>query len=252
MVRYRHAPLPGNKCIRLATIHPGSFNDDVVVSFQTVAFPGPEYEALSYVWGLKEDPLPVYVSRCDDGATSVLQETRNLRLEVMLMTQSLVVALRHLRYVEKPRTMWIDALCIHQTDAAEKGPQVAMMGDIFRHAHKVIAWLGPEQNESSLAMDWMSYLASQIEVDHTAVFISAADGCSDPSIADTHVELPLDPRDLRSVYHLICRPWFERLWVRQEIQLANSDAVIVCGFQQLPMPKTLGSALRYSLSTSRT
>ena len=26
------------------------------------------------------------------------------------------------------------------------------------------------------------------------------------------------------------RPWFERLWVQQEIRLANDDTILMCGF----------------------
>ncbi|KAI4866865.1 HET-domain-containing protein [Hypoxylon rubiginosum] len=235
MVRYRYTPLPGNNYIRLATIHPGKFEDDIVISFRTLPFPGPEYEyeALSYAWGSKEDPLPVYVSRCDVGTASAAQQTCKVKLKSILTTRNLDIALRHLRYVDKPRVMWIDALCIHQADAIEKGPQVAMMGDIFRLAHRVVVWLGPEENDSNHAMDLMHSLGSQVEVNYRMATMSAADGCTDPSLGDANALLPLDAKGLRSVYHLISRQWFERLWVRQEIQLANSNAVVMCGFRQV-------------------
>lgn len=37
---------------------------------------------------------------------------------------------------------WIDALCIDQTNTAERNHQVAHMGHIYAHALKVIVWLG--------------------------------------------------------------------------------------------------------------
>ena len=38
--------------------------------------------------------------------------------------------------------IWIDAVSINQNDIAEKNVQVAMMGDIYKNAARVIAWLG--------------------------------------------------------------------------------------------------------------
>ncbi|KAI6091906.1 HET-domain-containing protein [Hypoxylon rubiginosum] len=233
MVRYRYTPLPGNNYIRLATIHPGKFKDDIVVSFQTLPFPGPKYEALSYAWGSKKNPLPVYVSGCDVGTTLALRKICKLRFEKISSTQNLCIALRHLRYVDQPRVMWIDALCIHQADTAEKGPQVVMMGDIFRLAHRVVAWLGPEENDSNHAMALIRYIGLQVEVDYFTHIMSAVDGCPDPELADKNTRLPWNARSYRSVYHLISRQWFQRLWVRQEISLANPEAIVMCGFWQV-------------------
>lgn len=38
--------------------------------------------------------------------------------------------------------LWIDAVCIDQTDHREKSRQVAQMGDIYRDAERVLVWLG--------------------------------------------------------------------------------------------------------------
>ncbi|KAI1404053.1 HET-domain-containing protein [Hypoxylon fuscum] len=238
MVRYRYSPLPGesNRYIRLATIHPGKFEDDIVVSFHISPFPGDgssRYEALSYAWGSKKDPQPVYVSRCDAITTSALQNVCQIKFEKISTTRNLVISIRHLRYVDQPRVMWVDALCINQADQAEKGPQVAMMGEIFRLARRVIAWLGPEKNDSSRAMGLMGYLGAQVEVDFVSHTLRAADGCDNPSLADVNEILPLKEKELRSIYYLISKRWFERLWIRQEITLANSEAVIKCGFSEV-------------------
>jgi hypothetical protein len=36
-----------------------------------------------------------------------------------------------------------------------------------------------------------------------------------------------------SLRHLLSRHWFERLWIRQEIFLANPKAIVQCGSQQM-------------------
>ncbi|KAK8108335.1 HET-domain-containing protein [Apiospora kogelbergensis] len=43
--------------------------------------------------------------------------------------------------------------------------------------------------------------------------------------------MPIDFSEVefRSLVALLCRPWFTRLWIRQETFLANSHAIICCG-----------------------
>ncbi|KAI1374589.1 HET-domain-containing protein [Hypoxylon crocopeplum] len=235
MAEYQYKPLPGKNYIRVVSIHPGKSEDDIVISFRTSPFPQHRlcYDALSYVWGSETDPLPVYVGRSDSNIIRAIGKFHHAEHAKTLVTQNLAVALKHLRYVDKPRAMWIDALCINQADEAEKGPQVAMMGEIYRLAYRVVAWLGPEENDSNHAMDLINNLGSKIKYDPDTKIISVVDGGTDPSLGDRTVHLPFNNRDLHSIYHLISRKWFERLWIRQEILLANSEAIITCGSQQV-------------------
>lgn len=39
--------------------------------------------------------------------------------------------------------MWIDAICINQLGKLEKGPYVAIRGDINRLTASMVVWLGP-------------------------------------------------------------------------------------------------------------
>jgi hypothetical protein len=68
---------------------------------------GSEYEALSYLWG---DPTTTFAVVIDGRQ---LPNTRNFKS-----------ALQHLRLEEKPRTIWIDAICISQSDILEHNWQV--------------------------------------------------------------------------------------------------------------------------------
>jgi hypothetical protein len=47
--------------------------------------------------------------------------------------------------------LWIDALCINQSDVGERNHQVAQMKDIYQGAALVIAWLGEATNADALA-----------------------------------------------------------------------------------------------------
>ena len=42
------------------------------------------------------------------------------------------------------RLLWIDAICINQTDIDERNAQVAIMGDIYKEASRVLVWLENE------------------------------------------------------------------------------------------------------------
>ncbi|KAF3769358.1 heterokaryon incompatibility, partial [Cryphonectria parasitica EP155] len=137
------------------------------------------YEALSYVWGSMKSRKVVYVGSSDK---KTLRVTKNLQ-----------IALQNLRYPDKERVMWIDALCIDQSNNVEKGPQVALMGHLFECASRVVVWLGPEENGSGLAMERLAH------------------------IADPKVDLPMDTAQSMAVAHLLHRKWFDRLWIRQEI-----------------------------------
>ncbi|KAI9711034.1 MAG: hypothetical protein M1820_002472 [Bogoriella megaspora] len=86
------------------------------------------FEALSYCWG---DPTPTH---------SLL--IANWEFKV---TENLHSALRRLRFMDRERVLWIDALCINQADANEKSKQVGLMGKIYCLAKRVLLWLGEDQ-----------------------------------------------------------------------------------------------------------
>lgn len=51
------------------------------------------------------------------------------------------------------RILWIDAICINQSDDDEKSHQVAMMGDIYGKAATGLLWLGEEPEQPTPAID---------------------------------------------------------------------------------------------------
>lgn len=107
-----------------------------------------EYEALSYTWGDVKDLAN--------------------RGEILLhgqeheITQNLESGLRHLRFKDKPRILWADAVCINQTDLDERVQQVSQMHQIYNPggASHVLVWLG-EQGGAKLALDECSLVESE-------------------------------------------------------------------------------------------
>jgi hypothetical protein len=72
---------------------------------------------------------------------------------VLQMTENLFVALEHLRYENEERVMWIDAICVGQSNIQERSHQVKRMGDIFQLATGTIAWDGAKDKNSTLALN---------------------------------------------------------------------------------------------------
>jgi hypothetical protein len=91
----------------------------------------PSYEAISYCWGADVFPETLYLS---DGCT-------------LAVTDNLAAGLRRIRLKDRPRRLWVDAVCINQRDNTEKGHQVALMAKIYKNADYVLVWLG-ESNEA--------------------------------------------------------------------------------------------------------
>ncbi|KAI7783842.1 hypothetical protein LA080_011315 [Diaporthe eres] len=218
--------IPGEKSIRLATIYPGVGDDDVLVDLHIESFTihsPPRYEALSYVWGSTEPPEFVWVG---SPGRATLQVTTNLR-----------TALQHIRYPDQERVMWVDALCINQSDDVEKGAEVARMGELFACAAHVVVWLGPEADGSDMAMERLDHIGSQVDVDWGGMHRITPSARLEPvdgSIADPNSDLPMDAEQSAAVVSLLNRGWFDRLWIRQEILVAEDKAFVCCGPYQMP------------------
>lgn len=98
----------------------------------------PEYETVSYTWGGEDDDStlcrPVYVGPYWD---------------VLLQTRNCWNALLYLRPWRGVRMVWIDAVCINQSNADERSNQVSKMASIYRDALRVIVYLGDDVASTS-------------------------------------------------------------------------------------------------------
>ncbi|KAF2785688.1 hypothetical protein K505DRAFT_354874 [Melanomma pulvis-pyrius CBS 109.77] len=102
----------------------------------------PPYETLSYSWGTADNEEYIHITD--------LASTHNTPAWLKIR-KNLAAALRHLRYPDRPRTLWIDAICINQADIEERGRQ------------KVIIWLGSESEDSKHALETLEYFSKQVE-----------------------------------------------------------------------------------------
>ncbi|GAB1316503.1 hypothetical protein MFIFM68171_06713 [Madurella fahalii] len=215
-----YQPLSLPREIRLLVLEPGSGADEPVrcrlvhvdlLSWRT------RYDALSYTWG---DPAVRSTILCDGRPTSV--------------TTNLHSALVHLRDPHSPRVIWVDALCINQVDMEERGKQVKKMALIYSRARQVLIWLGEETSDVVHSLSALQELGPTFRTLHLRRMLSNAAPWLEPFI---HVFFPFpaipDPTPWESVCTLLERPWFQRMWVIQEVALARR-ATIICGHDTLP------------------
>ncbi|KAH6639409.1 heterokaryon incompatibility protein-domain-containing protein [Boeremia exigua] len=217
--------MPYDNSIRLLRIHKGTTSDpiEVTLEFARLDDTSPEYEALSYVWG---SSVPVSYIICRTTQTSIT------------VTRNLYDALKGMRRVDRDRVMWVDALCINQHDSKEKGTQVRKMNSIYASAARVVVWLGADDaGDAEGAFGLLCWLAN-LEGEGAHLETRSQDRV--PIILEREVDLQ-DCNAWAKVMMFFCQTWFTRLWVLQEIVLAQ-DAIFMWGDYSIPWAH-VGSAI---------
>ena len=86
----------------------------------------PDYEALSYTWGTRDESANIKVNaQWFPVSPNLLAALKQLRLN-------------HGKNGEPKRMLWIDAICINQSNNSEKSHQVMRMKDIYVNASNVL------------------------------------------------------------------------------------------------------------------
>jgi hypothetical protein len=145
---------PGSRSFRLLKLLPGE-ELDIEIKFEifhSSLDQNPTYEALSYAQRKNTRDMPVYIHGL----------TRHV-------TADLFRALRHLRFSDRIRTLWIDVLCVDMQYIPEKAHQVGLVRSIYRGAEKVVAWLGSEGETTRIALDFCEHL-SKMDKCHATLF----------------------------------------------------------------------------------
>ena len=217
---YRYSPIDkGASEIRLMTLLPDAFGAKIRMTIKNKRLSKsiePVYEALSYTWGSAINLDYVYVQK-------------NEGEKALAITQNLAEALRYLRYEDRPRVLWIDAICVDQNNTAERGHQVLRMADIYRQASRVIIWLGPERDDSTLAIQELNTLGSTTTVDWTTQEVKPLSGDHYGQWIEEPLPSAEDRKTLAAIRSFLDRSWFKRLWIWQEVRLADDGALMICG-----------------------
>ena len=207
---HRYSALSGDSFIRLLVLKPDtSTRADIHCKLIEVDQPvAAEYEALSYVWGKDEFPNVLH-----------------LPSGYLMITDNLASALRRLRFTDKSRTLWVDAVCINQSDNTAKERQIAQMASIYQNAASVVAWLGEKTGTSfdKDAIIKLSEHAQEISLrsptnENREVLRKWHYGNSERAKWTMSVSSVVEDANFPSIYE---SAWFTRMWIVQEALLAS-------------------------------
>lgn len=125
--------------IRLLQCKTGRTEEPIDWSLEVCSLDKPvSYIAISYTWG---DPQPVHELRLDGQSAKVHKSCHNALRQAMQCYAPFSFS--------EPPKLWIDALCIDQSNREEKAAQVQAMSKIFGQAEGVAVSLGPASEESN-------------------------------------------------------------------------------------------------------
>ena len=184
MMDFIYSPLDRNE---LRLLRPLSIQPDSL-SFELSTFPRmstPYYTAVSYTWGDGAPTEYIFINQ------QRFRVRRNLWSCLYYLGQHNSAAWSHL---------WVDAICIDQTNVQERNTQVRFMDDIYCNALCVSVWLGlPPLMEEQKNRRIPNRMFSEGGFDWS---ISAQDMAN--------------------------RPYWSRVWVIQEFLLGR-DVILYCG-----------------------
>lgn len=218
---YIYTPLSSPHHIRILHLLPKSMDSQNSIKATLEEIPlysGRFYNTLSYVWGPPTDPDEIIQV---DGHTFRIK--RNLFLALLELQP---------QPDAQPLVIWIDQICIDQTDLQERNSQVSMMGDIYRLSAKTIAWLGP-QVDGGYDYTWIAALGKeayeadvrQLSLEGFTNYLNGA--WMEKELKDEKLVAVKDwvfrimerywaSVDHRGFFDLGSREYFYRLWIMQE------------------------------------
>jgi hypothetical protein len=219
------------KEIRLLRLHQGEPNEDVQCSLYLATLgDDSHYEALSYVWGDATLRRPILL----DG-------------QVTEVTVNLEAALKRLRYPDRDRHLWVDALCINQGDDVEKTHQVNLMHDIYLNSKEGLLWLGDHEEGPELSPGLQGFTIARAQaVKAFGVIRSLANGdhYGRPDHTGDSAWLTMD--QLHAFGELMDLAWWSRIWTFQEAVLPPSTTIL-CGSLRLPWSTLSTAAFNFML-----
>lgn len=242
--KYAYAPLPAGHWIRLLTLQPGAPGSRIDIELGNALLDSrPDYEALSYEWGL---PGLLKVPNYHNAKSNSLWDldiTIQLQAQVysgghaLVITKNLHGILNQLRHAERKRVLWIDGICINQEDVDERREQVLLMQRIYTQATKVLMWIGESKTGTERAFHLVRELARayderqqptdprQVEAGHLGNIV-----IEESVLAEVKKERWPDLVDV------FTRPYFGRVWVVQEIVMATAADVLCGAYRVVPWP----------------
>ncbi|KAK3898022.1 putative heterokaryon incompatibility protein [Staphylotrichum tortipilum] len=257
-----------NQQIRLLVVKPGRQDEVIRASFANISLASPpsqqtDFDALSYCWGVSPDRVDIQFET-EDTAT----------MGVIGVPPTIEKALRRLRTEDTHLRIWVDFICINQTDLEERSHQVSIMGIIYSRARTVHIWLDEDTSGLEAALRVIRDLHN-----YDQRICPGGDGCSCSGTKHTlssedldaiksqpgarydymvgvfshHMNIAcsfdadaIDASGGKGNAHLshlmqslFQHPWFQRVWVIQEATLSEYATLVHCGKETISWDELL-------------
>lgn len=177
--------------IRLLVLNPGSYELKGSLIHASLDAK-PCFEAVSYVWGQPPFHHSILIDKY-----------------IFQIGPNLETVLRKLRDLKVSKTLWIDAICINQSDEEERRQQILEMQNIFTSAVQVRAWLGEDPKHGELA-------------------ISLLEDLQEEDIAKFSLN-NFKTKKWEALKNFWSQPYWKRIWIVQEIAVAHERVLIGYG-----------------------
>ncbi|KAH9205298.1 heterokaryon incompatibility protein-domain-containing protein, partial [Leptodontidium sp. 2 PMI_412] len=173
--------------IRLLKLRPNG-KGRIICTLETHSIDAaPPYWALSYVWGAPDMPVVIHIESRD-------------RTAYLPITRSCTNAFTSLISSYKDRYVWIDSICIDQTNVIEKAQQIPLMSSIYSKAELVIGHLSGE-----------TVGTEDIAVPRKLDF---------EQLGESHAKTDWD-----ALVEIVNNAYWRRAWIIQEIVLAKNQLI---------------------------
>ncbi len=237
---FQYSPLVGEHDIRLLKLVERSSEADITKSRITGTLihrslddlvkepPTSGYLAISYTWG---DPVPTNRLWLSDK-------------EYLPITESAAYILQRVTCDEY---LWIDSVCINQSDNNEKSIQLSYMWSIYKYAKKVLAWTGSAEDNGDLAMELLfditfasltEHMTGRTPVNLPASSVAYLPGVNTALWKNSRPPIPpsfhFESERWLALANFLDRPWWRRAWVIQEVVAAREVTIVMGSGQRQP------------------
>ncbi|GAW18585.1 hypothetical protein ANO14919_080630 [Xylariales sp. No.14919] len=175
----------------------------------------PPYISVSHVWGDEKATNLMHIeSGCGNKDIQISRHLESLLIGLLCHT---VDTLPEIWNDHSRLPMWIDMVCINQTDVGEKASQIPLMRRIYSQAAAVVIWINEYDSHLRYAFYYLRRVVRWM-----------------PGPQDEHDWPSFDPIGFDSIQRLLDCQWFHRRWVIQEV-IVPRHAIFLCGTDALTM-----------------
>lgn len=201
----------------------------------------PEYVALSYTWGPPyNDPQTIEQYSDQHQRTIAVSHNGQPQCE-QLIGRNLFDALIQIHRTKWQSYLWIDAICINQSDLDEREVHVQFMTNIYSSCKFVVAWLGFEPAGIEDILWWygpflqyiVMYTGKKSNGPNPEDLMPRVNQRSDSELGQQILVLQGSDFTITASRLLVLFDWFSRsrywnrIWIRQELTLPQEVCFLV-------------------------